>query len=413
MASGIISYEQSRTAPPARGADPYAICRFLGNAVALLVVAMSVWEWWRNFVQPTDRDFLGVWAAAQLAIAGKAAAAYDSGVLHAVEAAAATFGSAAAELPFPYAPAYLMLALPFAGLPFPVAMALWSLCTGVFYLFAARRLMPRSGCLALAFPAAYANAAIGQNGFLTAGIFMAGLSLLSSAPFAAGLVLGCLVIKPQLALLLPVALIAGRQWRAVAGAAVSSIAILLAGLAAFETAVNAAWLHQARFIVEITGKGLMGWPKLASVYATARQIGCSPEAALAIHLAIAVAAAAVTWRIWRSQAAQEVKIAVLAAASMLMSPYVFYYDGLIMVPAFFYLLRERERPGLLLALWAVPLLLMAEMSMGALVNLNPLVPIVLTSLIYWHWNAAKPSRESDNLTFEQPSAVRLFQRVRQ
>jgi alpha-1,2-mannosyltransferase len=411
MAPGINSDEQSRTAPPARGDDPYAICRFLGNAVALLVVALSVWEWWRNFAQPTDRDFLGVWAAAQLAVAGKASAVYDSGVLHAVEAAAATFGSAAAELPFPYAPAYLLLVMPLAALSFPVAMALWSLCTSAFYVFAARRLMPRSGWLAIAFPAAFANAAIGQNGFLTAGIFMAGLSLLSSAPFAAGLLLGCLAIKPQLALLLPVALIAGRQWRAVAGAAMSSTGILLAGVAAFGPAATAAWLHQGQFIVDITSKGLMGWSKLASVYATARQIGFAPEAAIAIHLAVAAAGAAVTWRIWRSQAAQEVKVAVLAAASMLMSPYVFYYDGLVLVPAFFYLVRKHERPGLLLALWSVPLLLMVGIGLGGVVNLNPIVPIVLTMLIYRSWNAAKPMREGRNLTFEQPSGVRLSQRV--
>src|SRR5690349_22642070 len=222
MPAEVLTIEQSG-APPATGGDPFARYRFVGNAVALLVLAASIWECWRNFVQPTDRDFLGVWGAAQLALAGRASAAYDNGLLHAVQAAAAAFTSPGAELPFPYPPAYLLLAMPFGMLSFPVAMAAWSLCTFAFYLFAARRLFPRSGWLAAAFPVAYANAAIGQNGFLTAGIFMAGVSLLSQAPLAAGLVLGCLVIKPQLAILLPLALIAGRRWRTFAGAAVSSI----------------------------------------------------------------------------------------------------------------------------------------------------------------------------------------------
>jgi hypothetical protein len=94
-----------------------------------------------------------------------------------------------------------------------------------------------------------------------------------------------------------------------------------------------------------------------------------------------------------------------------MSPYVFYYDALILVPAFLYLARERERPGVLLALWCVPLLLMVQIGFGQFANLNPLVPIALMALAYRRWNAAKPVAECGNLTFEQPSAVRLSQRV--
>ena len=396
---------------PECGRDPYARYRLVANAFALVVLAASMWECWRNFLQPSDRDFLGVWGAAQLALGGKASAAYDNGLLHAVQSAAATFTSAGAELPFPYPPAYLLIAIPFGMLSFPVAMVAWSLCTFAFYLFAARRLFPRSGWLAAAFPAAFANAAIGQNGFLTAGIFMAGLSLLGQAPFAAGLVLGCLIIKPQLAILLPVALIAAREWRAVAGAAISSAGILLAGLAAFGVATTAAWLHEAQFIVKITNEGLVGWSKLASVYAASRQLGFTPGTAMAVHLIVAGAAVVATWRVWRSPAAKDVKVAFLSAASMLMSPYVFYYDALILVPAFLFLAREQERPAMLVALWSVPLLLMAQIGLREQANINPLVPIVLSALVYRRWNAAKSVAKGGNLTFEQPSAVRLSQRV--
>ena len=75
-------------------------------------------------------------------------------------------------MPFPYPPAYLALVAPFGLLPFPLAMAIWIACTFAFYLWAARRLIPRSGWLAAAFPAVYANATDGQNAFLTVGLFM-------------------------------------------------------------------------------------------------------------------------------------------------------------------------------------------------------------------------------------------------
>jgi hypothetical protein len=55
----------------------------------------------------------------------------------------------------------------------------------------------------LANPPALVDLMIGQTGFLTTGIYLFGLTLLPSSPFAAGAILGLLLIKPQLALLLP------------------------------------------------------------------------------------------------------------------------------------------------------------------------------------------------------------------
>jgi hypothetical protein len=393
-------------------ADPYARYRFVGNVFALVILVATLFEFWRNFVQPSDRDFLAPWAAAQLALAGRPWAAYDSGALHAVQAAVATFGGPTAELPFPYPPAYLLLAIPFALMSFPAGLVAWSAGTFAFYLFAARKLMPRSGWLAAAFPAAFANAAIGQNAFLTAGLFMAGMSLLPTSPFAAGAVLGCLVVKPQLAMLLPVALIAGRQWRAVAGAAASSVAILFLGFVLFGPATTAAWLDEAPLIVKVTGDGLMGWGKLASIYAAARQMSVPAGPAIGIHLVVAAAAAAMVWRLWSSPAEPAAKVSMLAAGSTLISPYVFYYDALILVPSFLYLARSGERPAVLLALWCIPLLLIGQIGGGDLANLNALVPLVLMALTYRWSRATEPVSGGASLIFRQPSAVRISQPVR-
>jgi Glycosyltransferase family 87 len=389
MATGATTIEGLDPVREGEG-DPLARYRLVGNAFSLIVVLASLWELWRNFAHPSDRDFLGVWSAAQLALAGRSSAAYDNGLLHAAEASAATFGSAAAQLPFPYPPAYIALAAPFGLMSFPFAMAVWTLGTFAFYLFAARRLLPTSGWLAAAFPAVFANAAIGQNGFLTAGLFMIGLSVLSASPFAAGMVLGCLVIKPQLAMLLPVALVAGRQRRVVAGAALSSAGIMLFGLVAFGTATTLAWLHEVPLIVNVTSDGLMGWPKLASVYAAGSQEGLVPGVAIALHNIVALAAAAIVWRVWRSMADNGLKVATLAAGSMLMSPYVFYYDGLILVPAFFLLARDARSRGVLLALWCLSLFVLAQAAGTAtFVNLNAVIPIGLLAVACHHARLAR------------------------
>ena len=372
--------QEKSTSAAAGDDDPYARYRFIGNAFALIVGAASIAEIIANARHPTSRDFLGMWSAARLALAGTPWLAYDGSALHAVEAATATFGNAVAQLPFPYPPAYLLLVLPFAFVPFPLGMALWVLSTFIFYVFAARLLLPRSGWLAAAFPAVFATAAIGQNGFLMAGLFMLGLALLGKRPFVAGLVLGCLVLKPQLALLLPIALIAGRQWRAIGGACVSAIAILLMGVAVFGPATALAWLHEGPLIVQVTSEGLMGWPKLASLYGSLRELGLGAAPAIAVHLVVAGVAAVLVWRVWRRGDDALQTAGVLGAATMLISPYLFFYDGLVAVPAFFALAHKGRSPLLLLALWLLSLAGIVQLSWSAPINVNPLVPIALLIL---------------------------------
>ena len=382
-----IDQSKAPRAPAGEGAtagapDPYGVYRFVGNACAAIIVAALLVEFVQNIWHPTSRDFVSFWGAAQLALAGHPAAAYDRAALHAVQSAVATFTRG--EMPFPYPPAYLLLVIPFGLLPFAVGMIAWSLSTMAFYLGAARRLFPRSGWLAAAFPAVFANASIGQNAFVTTGIFLTGLALLECSPLAAGAVLGCLVIKPQLGLLLPVALIAGRQWRAIVGAAISSTGIMLLGLLLFGTATTMAWIYQLPLYATIGRDGLVGWSKLGSVYAAARLAGLASGPAILLHALVLMAAAAAVWRIWRSDCDYGAKVAILSAATLLASPYVFFYDAVILVPAFLWLAREKVHPAILVALWCLPLLMIVQIAAfdGAGVNLNPVLPIALGVLVY-------------------------------
>jgi hypothetical protein len=398
----VLDHSKVGSDEPADSAarDPYGVYRFVGNACAAIILAALLAEFVRNILHPTSRDFVSFWGAAQLALAGHSAAAYDRAALHAVQTTVATFTRG--EMPFPYPPAYLLLVIPFGLLPFAPAMVAWSLGTLAFYLSAAKRLFPRSGWLAAAFPAVFANASIGQNAFVTTGIFMAGLALLESSPFAAGAVLGCLVIKPQLGLLLPVALIAARQWRAIAGAAISSTGIMLLGLLLFGMATTMAWIHQLPLYATIVRDGLVGWSKLGSVYAAARQAGLPAEPAILLHSLVVVVAAAAVWRMWRSGAAFGAKVAILSAATLLASPYVFFYDGVILVPAFLWLARENARPAFLFVLWCLPLLMIVQIAAADVVNLNPLVPIALGVLIYRRWRGGCAAQ--DHLAAVQAAA---------
>src|SRR4029077_2974594 len=126
-------------------------------------------------------------------------------------------------------PPVAWLALPFTLLPFPIAYLLWSALllaalAGTWYLAApgAGRLRLIHLLAALAWlPVIYALQ-LGQPGlFVALGVAGSYALLRSNRPFLSGLPLGVILLKPQLGFLLPIALLAGGRFRAVAGAAVS------------------------------------------------------------------------------------------------------------------------------------------------------------------------------------------------
>lgn len=375
--------------PPADG-DVFKFYRTVGNATALAILFVVLAEFVNNMVDPIDRDFISFWGAAKLVLAGTPSAAYDRAALHAVQITAATFGGG--EMPFPYPPAFLLLLVPFGLLSFPLAMAAWTVATFPAYFATARRMFPDSGWLAAAFPPVLANGVLGQNAFVTAGLFIGGLLMLPKRPFLAGLLLGCLAIKPQLGLLLPVALLAAREWRAIAGAAISSVGVLLVGAAVFGIAATTAWIGQMPLYMSIARDGLAGWHKLASVYASMRQAGLGADAAFAIHIAVAVAAAGAVWNVWRRpQADPLAKAAILAAGTMLASPYLFLYDEMILVVPLLWLARSRVPPVLLALLWCIPIATIAQTyGFNGPVNLNPLLPLALLALVYREVQASPP-----------------------
>ena len=383
MGWGLAAQDRSTgsAAPAAARADAFTPYRPVGTALAFTVMFIAASEFFWNAQTPTGRDFISFWGAAKIVLAGNPAAVYDLEALHALQSSVATFDDG--KMPFAYPPAFLLLVLPFGLWSFPAAMALWSAATFGVYLAVARRAFPGAGWLPAAFAPVFATAVIGQNGFVTASIFIGGLYLLRSRAFAAGLLLGCLAIKPQLGVLLPIALVAGGQWRAIGGAALSSIGVLLLGLLVFGVATTEAWVAQMPLFGEIARDGLVGWGKLASVYAALRQAGLSPEVALAWHGAVALGAAVLVWRVWRSEAPHMAKVAVLAAATMLISPYLFLYDGVILAVPFLWLASRGERPQVLAPLCLLPFVSVTQVGLGATTpNLMPIVPIVLVVLLW-------------------------------
>jgi hypothetical protein len=158
-----------------------------------------------------------------------------------------------------------------------------------------------------------------------------------------------MVIKPQLAILLPVAVVAGRRWPAIPGALLSGGAALLAAWGVFGTSsyrgffglmpIYTGWLQGS------------GWPweEFATPYALVRYAGGSFGAGMAVQLTVAAGAVAVTalawWQDWRE------KVPVLATATLLVPPYLLTYDALLLLVPMAWWIGQRRRLGVILLVW--------------------------------------------------------------
>ena len=276
--------------------------------------------------RPLGDDFINFWSGPFLAWHGRAADVYNWPVYHAFQRSIAGDSGPYA---YAYPPVLLVLTAPLAVTPYLVGLAAW-LTTGWLCFWRALRLaLPgRDGLLlALAGPAVFVNAYGGQNGTWTAAFFGGGLCLIERRPFIAGMLFGLMIYKPQLGLLIPVALLAGRQWWTIAGAVVSAGILVLASLLFFGPEMWRDYLHFADVMRQaVLEQGAAGWNRLASIFVLARVLGADVQPAYALQACTGLIAAAVVALAWFRDAPAPVRYASLVLGSFFVTPYLQDYD---------------------------------------------------------------------------------------
>jgi hypothetical protein len=326
------------------------LSRWAAQGVMALAIALGVWLFGLNALDQIRRlafylaqglgfadpgcttgycDFTMFWLAGALARHGEAAILYD----HARYAAAAArmFPDKTGYWPFVYPPTVLLPA---------AAVSLVPLAPG-YYVFSALLLAPsvwllrRAGlawwCIGagLCGPAAMWNLYLGQFGLLCGALLVAGLAGMGARPLRAGFSLALLCIKPQYALLVPVAVLASRRWRVML-VGIAGLVLLLALSLVFGTGAWAAYLGPGRaasaaLLAQPFGPGyqMMG----ISMFWMARSLGASLGLAAATQAAATLAAALGTWRLWRAPDSGPIRrLAITVLLTLLASPYGFTDD---------------------------------------------------------------------------------------
>jgi hypothetical protein len=187
----------------------------------------------------------------------------------------------------------------------------------------------------------------GQTGFLVAGLFAGGLvALRAKREILAGVLFGCLALKPQYGLLIPFALAAAGHWRAFAAAAFAAAAFILAPTLAFGADIWTAFAGGSRIArIEVLEKGGIGFFKIISVFSQAKLVGAPTAIAYGAQALAAIAAAAGVIFVWRRAVPFALKAATLILATFVAIPYALEYDLVLLAPAIAFLIDDAMRTG--------------------------------------------------------------------
>jgi arabinofuranan 3-O-arabinosyltransferase len=330
--------------------EPDAIPASLLNLCFVLFVINAVFfptaffaHWWifdeNGLGIPTD--FVNVWSAGKLVLDGHPAQAYDWDIQKQVQIA--VLGqSYQGNFAWHYPPPFLFVASLLAHFPYAVAYIGWAAVSLVPYLAVMRGIVgrPFGVLLALAFPVVLTNTLVGQNGFLTASLIGGTLYLMPARPVLSGICLGLLSYKPQYGLLFPLVLIAASQWTVFFTAGAVAIAMALASWLAFGTESWQAFFHwMPMFSQAFLTEGRAPWGKMQSIFALVRYLGGTEPLAWVFQWIMSGAVAVLLALMWRSRVSYPLKAAALATGALLITPYLFLYDMMVLAIPIGFLVR--------------------------------------------------------------------------
>jgi hypothetical protein len=284
---------------------------------------------------------------------------------------------------FDYPPTALMVTWALGFMSYVAAYAVWTVATFLVYGSAVFSVIPRPAALiaAIASPAALKNIQLGHNGFLTAGLIGMSLVLLERRPWLSGVLLGLLTYKPQFGVLFPLALLASRNWRALAGATAATLVLgaIAAMVFGYRTWPSFLFSLSGRNASLSPDKDIQLW--LESVYGLLHWAGSGKRLAWTVHLMVAIGAALAVCAVWAKPIPHALKAANLCIASLLVSPYALPYDLCILSIAAAFLMSDGLAHGFLAGERAIVLTCFVLLYCP-LAPLGPVVSAVLLWLVF-------------------------------
>jgi alpha-1,2-mannosyltransferase len=239
-----------------------------------------------------------------------------------------------------------LLCTALAHLPYIASFIGFEIVTLCLYVRVARRILDDPGweilVPILAFPPMLWTLGLGQNGFLTAGLFGAATLLVDRRPFVSGLLFGGLCCKPHFAVLVPVALVAGGHWRSCLGALISAGGLCLLSLIAFGPHTWHDFFVAAAGSSQVYASGRIRFSGYVTPFGGALLLGATQKAAAVVQAIATVIAATFVAIVWRRNLSLPIRAANLISATLVAVPLALFYDLVLAGIAAAWLLREKR-----------------------------------------------------------------------
>ena len=361
----------------------------VGLLVGLILIVWNLWNLAPSYISkyPVVNDFRLAYSAAAVGIKDGYSHLYD---LAAQKTAIENLGPGFNPQPFISPPPLAWLVTPLLALPFNIALVIWTLALLAALVLAWHLLAPpgrltRAAHLALLlglFPVAF-GVMVGQPGALVAAVVAASWWLMrQERPVLAGLVLSLIVVKPQLALLVPLCVLASGRAKTFGSWLAASIFIGLIALAMLGSE------GVARYLAVLADTQSPAWD-ITRRYSISGPLGLGPLLN-ATQLLVLIITLVVAWR--HRHGGPEVPLAAGLLGSLLFTPYLAFQDFLMLVVVAWLLLRSP------LKAWQVGLLVLGYVLLEFALVVMAVPILVAEALLLLSLLAGPPAQAPGDLS---------------
>lgn len=328
-----------RRAPPVIGRTAIIYCAALSAYIACLTFVYQDYRWFAP-------DFSVFWTVGDMVADARLAEVYDwQAVTHAHPL---DHPPGTGARPWVYPPPALFAARGLAVLPMWTSFGVWVALGCIVYAVTVWRCWPQLQpwvviLSVLGWPV-HSALNTGQSAPLIAAAVIAALAVLDRRPVLAGALLAvAALMKPSVLVLAPLAMIAGRHWRALSASVATGLVGLAATTAVFGPGLWWLWFGSLDgFVDYVATLGLH--ERAVTPRAMAELLGASGGIRLTLQLSGIIAGIAICWTAFRRTGDLSFRLFGLIGGGFLATPYAMHYELATVIPAAAALLvRPKQR----------------------------------------------------------------------
>ena len=252
-------------------------------------------------------------------------------------------------LPYAYPPFFLFYILPLGVLSYYLAYLLWTIGSGYFYFLVSvnRQLSRYTVFLTIFAPATITSLATGQTGLLSSALIAGGFRAVTTRPVLSGVFFGLASFKPQLGILIPIALISARLWQTLAVACATILTLVLASSLVFGWSMWPLWfaklLSHADWVMDVKDR------YNPTITSSLTSIGIDLAVARTVQAGVGLLVAITIWVVFRN-GVTILTNALLFVGTFLATPYAIVYDMPLLTNAVLAIFRYEEQTSRILTI---------------------------------------------------------------